>query len=88
MTEHGKPEAAGKHKFTIFVNNRKFETEKSELTGAEIKTLAGVPADYELFEVKGDKTEPIGPEQVVHIKDGLHFRAIPAGTFGRYAITA
>jgi hypothetical protein len=48
----------------------------------EIKNLAAVPADYELFEVKGDQTVPVGNDQEVKIHDHLHFRAIPSGTFG------
>jgi len=79
MAEHDEDK---KPEFTIFVNNKKLQTEKHELTGAQIKQLAGVAADYELFEVKGDQTVPIGNEQVVHIHNDLHFRAIPAGTFG------
>lgn len=68
--------------FTIYVNNKPFHTDKHELTGAQIKALAGIPADYELFEVRGDQTLAIGDDQVVHIHNDLHFRAIPAGTFG------
>ncbi|HEV2523429.1 MAG TPA: multiubiquitin domain-containing protein [Candidatus Acidoferrales bacterium] len=77
-----KPEPES-HKFIIFVNNREFTTDQHELTGAQIKALAGVPADYELFEVKGDQTVSVGNDQVVRIHDKLHFRAIPAGTFGK-----
>ena len=56
-------------------------------TGAQIKALAEIPNDYELWEVKGDETVPVGNEQEVHIHEGQHFRAIPAGTFGVYGST-
>lgn len=75
--EHEKKES-----FSIFVNNQQFKTSADELTGAEIKALAGVPSDYELFEVKGDQTLPVGDAQKIAIRNGLHFRAIPSGTFG------
>ena len=68
--------------FTIFVNNNSFETHEHQLTGTAIKSVARIPADYELFEVKGNQTVPVGNEQVVHIHEKQHFRAIPAGTFG------
>ncbi len=68
--------------FTIYVNNIAVTTHEHELTGAQIKSLAKVPADYELFQVNGDQTVPVGNEQVVHIHNNMHFRAIPAGTFG------
>jgi len=70
--------------FTIFVNNKEFETLEHQLAGAAIKALAGVPTDYELFEVKGNQTVPVGNEQLVHIHNKQHFRAIPAGTFGAW----
>ncbi len=68
--------------FTIFVNNNAIETQEHQLTGNAIKSLANIPADYELFEVKGNQTVPVGNEQVVHIHNKQYFRAIPAGTFG------
>jgi hypothetical protein len=68
--------------FEIFVNNRRFTTDAVQLKGNQIKSLAGVPADYELFLVHGKDSEPIGPDQVVTIKNGDHFRAIPPGTLG------
>jgi hypothetical protein len=74
--------------FTVFVNNNSFTTHEHELTGAQIKDLAAVPADYELFEVQGDHTVPIGNDQKVQIHEKLHFRAIPAGTFGNRGTTS
>ncbi len=68
--------------FTIFVNNVAFTTHEHELTGTQIKALASIPSEYELFQVKGDHTVPVGNEEVVHIHEKMHFRAIPAGTFG------
>jgi hypothetical protein len=74
--------------FTIFVNNNPFRTHEHELSGVQIKALASVPADYELFEVQGDHTVPVGNDQQVHIHEKMHFRAIPAGTFGTCGTSA
>ncbi len=74
--------------FTIFVNNNPFTTHEHRLSGAQIKDLAKVPDDYELFEVRGDQTIPVGNEQDVQIHENLHFRAIPAGTFGDRGVAA
>jgi hypothetical protein len=74
--------AGGKHEFTIFVNNKRFKTTQTEMTGDQIKALAAVPLNYELFRLEGDKSIPVGPTEEVKIKDGEHFRAIPPGTFG------
>lgn len=71
------------HEFTIFVNNQPFKTTARELSGADIKALAGVPADYELFQINGNETSPVADGQKVHIHENQHFRAIPSGTFGK-----
>lgn len=76
MAEHPK------HEFTVIVNNQQYKTTHKTLTGSEIKKLAGVPADYELFEIKGSESVPVGNDQSVHIHERIEFRAIPAGTFG------
>jgi multiubiquitin len=73
--------------FRVFVNNNPFTTDEHTLTGARIKELAKVPADYELFEVRGDQTVPVGNDQPVQIHNNMHFRAIPAGTFGTLGTT-
>jgi len=73
---------AARHEFAIFVNNQAFKTPEHTRTGAQIKSLAGVPADYELFEVEGANSKSVGDSQEVHIHENQHFRAIPAGTFG------
>jgi hypothetical protein len=70
------------HEITIFINNKAFQTDKKEMTGLEIKALAGVPADYELFLEKGDQTVPVANNEVVHLHEKIRFRAIPAGSFG------
>jgi hypothetical protein len=70
------------HQIKIFVNNTAFTTTEKEITGAQIKALANIPSDYELFEVQGEHTVPVGNEQIVKLHENLHFRAIPAGTFG------
>ena len=71
------------HEIKIFVNNQAFETATDDLTGTQIKALAGIPADYELFRVEGQNSIPVGNDQQLHLHENEHFRAIPSGTFGR-----
>jgi hypothetical protein len=68
----------------FFVNNEPFEASVSELTGAQLMQLAGVPGDYELFQVRGSETFPVGNEEELQIHEHSHFRAIPAATFGSH----
>src|SRR2546421_7989715 len=55
------------HDITIFVNNQPFKTAKHELTGAQIKALAGVPSEYELFRVEGQRSLPVQNDERVHL---------------------
>jgi Multiubiquitin len=70
------------HVITIYVNNQPFKTAERELTGTQIKSLSGIPPEYELFRVEGQNSIPVGNDQRVHLHEKEHFRAIPSGTFG------
>jgi hypothetical protein len=70
------------HQFTIVVNGSPFPTTAHELTGPQIKGLANIPVDYELFLVEGTNSKSVANEQAIHIHEKEEFRAIPAGTFG------
>ena len=70
------------HEITIYVNNQPFKTAERELTGAQIKALASIPPEYELFRVEGQQSIPVGNDERVHLHENEHFRAIPSGTFG------
>lgn len=80
MSEH--PE---KHHF--FVDAKRYETDRSSLTGAEIKAIATVTPTYQLFlEEKGDRPDrAISDGESVELKGGeetRHFYAVPPATFG------
>ena len=53
-----------------------------ELTGSEILSRVGLTSErYELFTVKGGQADKlIGPNDVVRVKPGDHFRATLRGT--------
>lgn len=72
-----------KHHF--FVDTKKYETEKSSMTGAEIKTQANVNPTYQLFlEEKGDDPDrAISDGETISIDNPpKHFYAVPPATFG------
>jgi hypothetical protein len=66
----------------IFVNNQPVLSSDREMTGDQIKTLAGLPTDYALYIVRGAESVPVSGTDAVHLHEREHFRAIPAGTFG------
>lgn len=79
-SEHQKP-----RQYHFFVDAKKYETEHSSLTGADIKTIAGVTPTYQLFlEEEGDN-----PDRAMSDGEGVdltgkvkHFYAVPPATFG------
>ena len=72
----------------VFVNRRKVEFDVPQATGAGILKAAGFAGtDWDLFllQGEGDLTggKLIGADEVVPLKNGEHFRAIPGNrTFG------
>jgi CRISPR/Cas system-associated protein Cas7 (RAMP superfamily) len=88
MSEHEQNEIAQKHKkYHFFVDAKRYESEKSSLTGADIKAIAVVTAAYQLFlEEEGDTPDkPIADSETVVLKEGedtRHFYAVPPATFG------
>lgn len=71
--------------YHFFVDNKQYRTERASLNGQEIKALAGVPAEYQLFlEEHGD-----APDRMISDGEGIalanppkHFYAVPPATFG------
>ncbi len=69
--------------FEIFVDDVRHEVQQEQLTGAQIKALAGKPAAYQLFlERPGHPDQLIDDAQTVTIKSGEHFHTIPPAQFG------
>lgn len=89
--EHGKPEEKThaddrekKHEFTIFIDAVKYHVDKTSMTGAEIKALAHIDAQYQLYlEEQGDQPDrAISDTYAVSIRNDMHFYAIPPATMG------
>jgi hypothetical protein len=73
-----------KHEFTIFIDAVKYVVNKTSMTGAEIKALARIDAQYQLFlEEQGDRPDKaIADSEAVAIRQDMHFYAIPPATMG------
>lgn len=73
-----------KHEITIFIDAKRYKVTKTSMTGAEIKALAGIDAQYQLYlEETGDNPDkPIADTESLALKEDLHFYAIPPTTFG------
>lgn len=70
----------------FFVDSKKYETQHTSLKGLEIKTIAGVPANYQLFlEEHGTAPDRVisDGEDVNMQPPPKHFYAVPPATFGR-----
>ncbi len=74
-------------KFKFFVNDAKFEVEQKLVTGSQIKSLAGVDLNFELFlEEPGENR----PDHKINDSDSIDlsapgvekFYTVPVATFG------
>jgi multiubiquitin len=80
MSEHEKE--SNNH---FFVDAKRYNTEHTALTGAQIKAQANVPATYQLFlEEEGDQPDrAISDGESVNLEHKpKHFYAVPPATFG------
>jgi hypothetical protein len=70
------------HIFVQIDNQKQVKVEftTDEVTGAEIKEKAGVPSDYDLAIIRGNKREAVADNQTVRIEEGEHFIAVPGGS--------
>jgi hypothetical protein len=68
----------------IQINHKHYQVHQQEITGAELKELAGIPDANLLFrEVHGPgDDEQIQNETVVHLHNGEQFYDMPPGNFG------
>ena len=73
-------------KYIFFIDGKEIVTDHSSLTGQEIKAMARITGEYQLFlEKEGDE-----PDQAISDGDTVplskpikHFYAVPPATFGR-----
>ena len=66
-------------KWSIHIDKKQYFAEKNPITGAELKTLAGITGEFDLFKVvpgQGDDIKVADAEQV-ELKDGDHFYSAP-----------
>ena len=70
----------------IFIDKHEYNVHEREMTGAQLKELAGIPLANLLFlEVPGPgEDEQIHNDTVVHLRDGEHFYDMPQGNFGNH----
>jgi len=78
-------DTTAKTKTNIVINNHHYQVDVDQMTGAQLKELAGIPEANLLFrEVHGPgDDELIQNETLVHLHDGDHLYDMPPGNFGR-----
>ena len=71
------PEASGKF-YTFFVDGQELRSGEPTITVAQIKALAGVPADVPLIEVRDDGTQvQLADDESIELKPGRRFKKAP-----------
>jgi hypothetical protein len=77
--DHGRPDP--KHEpFPIHIDRAVFMVDTDAMTGAQLRALPNPPVgpDRDLYQVvPGGEDIPVGNDQVVHLKPGMHFVTAP-----------
>lgn len=72
-----------RRRIPIRIDEKKCDAPKPEMTGAELKTLGGVPTGYRLFQdVPGPSDKQIADTETVELGGGEKFYSLPLGTVG------
>jgi hypothetical protein len=61
---------------TVFVNNREVVLPDKEQTGAEIKTAAQIPLDFDLYIEHGSNLDPVDNNERIKVHQHERFRAV------------
>jgi hypothetical protein len=71
-------------KFTIFINDHRYQVEEDVLTGSQIKALDSIPPANTLFlEVPGPEPDKkIEDAETVELRSGMKFYDVPPTTRG------
>jgi Multiubiquitin len=66
--------------FDIHIDRKPYVISRDEMTGAELRHLAGLPDNVDLYrEEEGDiEDELIGDGDLVKLRPGLHFYSTPS----------
>jgi len=66
-----------KNEKIIHVNRKQIRVSEDELTGRQILEKAGIDEHQnDLFLIHGNESNKIEPDEIVKIKNGLHFNVI------------
>lgn len=71
-------------KINIFINDDKYVAPKPDMTGAELKVLANIAAQNQLFQdAPGHHDDPqVFDDIPFHLKSGMKFYDVPVGNLG------
>jgi hypothetical protein len=69
--------------YHVHINKKLYVLHEPVLTGEQLKKLAGIPLENQLFIEHGGRDTPIGDQQGVAMENGQHFYDVAPGTFGK-----
>lgn len=73
------------HKYHFFVDDKKYETDQISMNGLQIKAIASVPANFQLFlEMHGEHSDMLISDAalVTFDKEDKKLYSVPPATFG------
>lgn len=77
--DHDDPKTQPQNKLTIHIDKKQYFAPKAQMTGAELKVLAGIAGDFVIYHVvPGQKDDvKVKDSEVVILKEGDHFYSVP-----------
>ena len=68
----------------IFINDTHYKVSDRTMTGSQLAALGGIPDGNQIFlEVPGPgEDRPVGRDESIELKSGMHFYDVPAGNLG------
>lgn len=69
-------------KHTIYIDEKPYEAHSNTLSGAQIRAIGSVVADYQLFLEEPGDDRPIADTDSVKIHNNMKFYSLPPATFG------
>lgn len=72
------------HGPNIVIDKQHYQAPKSDMSGAELKELASIAADFRIFKIHPGPSpdEPVGDAEMIHLDNGDHFYSLPPGRVG------
>lgn len=69
-------------KHTIEIDGKEYPVSEQTMTGAQLKALAGIASEYQLFLEQPGEDRSVGDNDSIKLNNSMKFYSLPPATFG------